>query len=416
MNQPRKTTLLYVTDPLCSGCWAFEPVWRKLRFHYDDVVDVRMMYGGLLPAWDGFTDRGASIAAPADVGPHWREVADRTGQPINPQVWDTDPPRSSYPPSKAAHVVRMLDPAAEEPFLRRVREAVFLEARNIARREVLIACAADAGVDVDAFASLFDADAGSRGLATDIRERRAMGVRRFPTLLAAIAGAPPRMLVVGARPWADVEAALRAVGIEPAEPATAPTVDAALDAYRTGTTPEFAALLETTPARAQRLLAEGGATQRRLGAADWWIDERAPLDLDVLEASFDLVAPQGDRLMDVFYSRLFAAAPAVRPLFAGIDLRRQKSMLLAALVLLRKSLRDLDAVIPTLRGLGARHVAYGARPEHYPVVGEVLIAAMAEVAADDWRPEYERAWAAAFDVVAGVMLDGAAAAELDAAA
>ena len=36
-------------------------------------------------------------------------------------------------------------------------------------------------------------------------------------------------------------------------------------------------------------------------------------------------------------------------------------------MLLRKSLRDLDAIVPTLRELGARHVAYGARPEHYPV-------------------------------------------------
>jgi hemoglobin-like flavoprotein len=50
------------------------------------------------------------------------------------------------------------------------------------------------------------------------------------------------------------------------------------------------------------------------------------------------------------------------------------------------------------------------------VVGVILIASMAEVAGDSWRPEYERAWSAAFEVVAGVMLDGAAAAELDAAA
>ncbi|HEX5622220.1 MAG TPA: globin family protein [Solirubrobacteraceae bacterium] len=141
-----------------------------------------------------------------------------------------------------------------------------------------------------------------------------------------------------------------------------------------------------------------------------------PLELDTLETSFDLVAPHGEALVDVFYKRLFAAAPAVEPMFAGTDLRRQKSMLLATLVLLRKSLRNLDAIIPSLRGLGARHVAYGARPEHYPVVGDVLIASMADVAGDAWRPEYERAWAAAFDVVAGVMLEGAAEAELDMAA
>ena len=140
------------------------------------------------------------------------------------------------------------------------------------------------------------------------------------------------------------------------------------------------------------------------------------LDLNALEASFDLVAPQGDELMDIFYARLFTAAPAVKPLFAGTDLRRQKGMLLSALVLLRNSLRDLDAIVPALRQLGARHVAYGARPEHYPVVGEVLIASMAQVAGRAWRPEHERAWGAAFTVVAAAMCEGAADAEHDIAA
>ena len=137
------------------------------------------------------------------------------------------------------------------------------------------------------------------------------------------------------------------------------------------------------------------------------------IDLEALETSFDLVAPRGDELMDVFYARLFAAAPAVRPLFAGTDLKKQKGMLLGTLVLLRKSLRNLDAIVPKLRELGARHVAYGARPEHYPVVGEVLIASMAEIAGTAWTDEYEQAWSAAFGVVTGAMIEGAMSAEFE---
>jgi hemoglobin-like flavoprotein len=141
-----------------------------------------------------------------------------------------------------------------------------------------------------------------------------------------------------------------------------------------------------------------------------------PMDLPALESSFDLVAARGEELVDTFYARLFATAPAVQPLFAHADLRRQKAMLLATLVLLRKSLRNLDAITPKLRELGARHVAYGAQPAHYPVVAEVLLASMAEIAADAWRPEYERAWANALGVVATAMLEGAASVELEAAA
>lgn len=131
------------------------------------------------------------------------------------------------------------------------------------------------------------------------------------------------------------------------------------------------------------------------------------LEVQALETSFDLIAPQGNELMDSFYARLFAAAPEVEPLFAGTDLRRQKAMLLAALVLVRKSLRDLDILVPKLYALGARHVAYGALPEHYPVVGEALIGAMAEVAGPAWTREYELAWTEAVGVVAGVMIEGA---------
>jgi hemoglobin-like flavoprotein len=140
------------------------------------------------------------------------------------------------------------------------------------------------------------------------------------------------------------------------------------------------------------------------------------MDLDALETSFDLVAPRGNELMDIFYARLFAAASSVEPMFAGADVARQRAMLLSALVLLRKSLRDLESAVPTLKRLGARHVAYGARAEHYPVVGDVLIGAMGAIAGEAWEPRYADAWGEAFGVVAGAMLEGAAEAELSLAA
>jgi hemoglobin-like flavoprotein len=57
--------------------------------------------------------------------------------------------------------------------------------------------------------------------------------------------------------------------------------------------------------------------------------------------------------------------------------------------------------------------SYGAHAEHCPVVGTAVIAWMAEVAGERWRPECERAWSAALEVVAGGMLEGAAAGHVD---
>ena len=130
------------------------------------------------------------------------------------------------------------------------------------------------------------------------------------------------------------------------------------------------------------------------------------IDVEKLEESFDLVAPQGDELMRTFYDNLFETAPGVRPLFERVDMDRQRQALLNMLLILRESLRDLEDIVLDLEELGARHVDYGAKPEHYPVVGEVLIGAMAQVAGDAWKPEYTSAWQEAFEVVQGVMLSG----------
>ena len=77
--------------------------------------------------------------------------------------------------------------------------------------------------------------------------------------------------------------------------------------------------------------------------------------------------------------------PGTRSLFETVDLDTQKSSLLAVLITLRESLRDLSVIAPDLEELGARHVDYGALPEHYPVVGTVLLETMAEMGGSVWR-------------------------------
>jgi hemoglobin-like flavoprotein len=133
------------------------------------------------------------------------------------------------------------------------------------------------------------------------------------------------------------------------------------------------------------------------------------LDVEILEESFDLIAPRGDEVVSKFYEQLFETAPAVKPLFADVDMQRQRQALLNMLIVIRESLHDLDDIVPDLQALGARHGAeYGAQPEHYPVVGQVLLGAMADVGGDAWKPEYTAAWEEAYGVVQNVMLSGAA--------
>jgi len=250
-----------------------EPAWRKLLFHYGDRLNVRYVYGGLVPNWNGFHDRGAGIAKPADVAGHWADVARQFGQPIDPSVWLKDPLSSSYPPSIAAHAVRLLAPDHEGAFLRRVKEAVFLEARNIARLDVLIECAVAEGLDAHQFEVLYTSGVAERAFRGDLEEVQRLGVRGFPTLVAQNRDGLTTMLP-GMQRYADLEClVLRLSGLPRAD--RAPTPRDALATYRRGTTREFAELLDLEDAAAVAPLKANGAHQQPVGGAAWWsVDTR----------------------------------------------------------------------------------------------------------------------------------------------
>jgi hemoglobin-like flavoprotein len=134
------------------------------------------------------------------------------------------------------------------------------------------------------------------------------------------------------------------------------------------------------------------------------------LDIGILETSFDLISPRADELVDRFYVRLFETAPGTREIFEHVDMESQKRAVVATLGTLRAALRHFDTIVPDIEALGERHLRYGARPEHYPVITAVLVDSMAETGGSQWRPQYSAAWADALGVIADTMLRGAASA------
>lgn len=141
----------------------------------------------------------------------------------------------------------------------------------------------------------------------------------------------------------------------------------------------------------------------------------AGLDIELLEATFAAVKPRAAELVEYFYDRLFTLYPAVVPMFANADMQEQQGKLLSALALVVASLRQPEALVPALQRLGAKHVEYGAQPAHYDAVGAVLLDSLAYIAGDQWSAEAAQAWADAFGVVAGVMIEAAEAAVAQAA-
>lgn len=210
VSADKPVKVLYFTDPICSSCWGIEPQLRRMKMEYGDYIDVEYCMGGLLPSWDGFN--GGGITKPSDVYHHWEEVSHYYGMPMVGDVWINDPLPSSYPPSIAFKAAQMQDKEKAIKFLRRLREMVFVEAKNITRPEWIAEAATWSGLD----AAKLEKD--SKGAAVqlfeqDLKKARELGVRGFPTVFF-MDGSGNRLTVYGARGYEEFAASIQRLAAE----------------------------------------------------------------------------------------------------------------------------------------------------------------------------------------------------------
>jgi hemoglobin-like flavoprotein len=130
------------------------------------------------------------------------------------------------------------------------------------------------------------------------------------------------------------------------------------------------------------------------------------LQIELLETSFQAIAPHGEAFVTAFYERLFTNYPQTRAFFASTDMKEQRKKLLGALILVIQNLRKPEVLTSALKGLGQRHVKYGVQPEHYPIVGTILLETFADFLGEDWTPEYHDAWVQAYKAICSIMLEG----------
>jgi len=67
-------------------------------------------------------------------------------------------------------------------------------------------------------------------------------------------------------------------------------------------------------------------------------------------------------------------------------------------------LANLESILPAASALAKRHLAYGARAEHYPVVGSALLWTLEKGLGEAWTPELAAAWTAAYGTLSGFMI------------
>lgn len=258
---PDPVRVTYFTDPLCPWCWAFEPQWRRLRFEFGAGLRWQYRMGGLLSGWGRYHDPVNEIHNPGQMATQWLQVAELTDVPIDASIWRAAPPASSYPACLAFKAAESFGPPFAEAYLRRLREAVMLEGRDVSRREVLLDVAAAAGADPIAFEAAFDGPEAAGAFRDDLTETRYREIQRFPTLVLHRSG-PMGLALVGCRPYEALREALAKVAPDLApDPIDGPNDLAEyVEHWGRVTGQEIAANLGIEPDRAREEVARIGMT------------------------------------------------------------------------------------------------------------------------------------------------------------
>jgi nitric oxide dioxygenase len=131
-----------------------------------------------------------------------------------------------------------------------------------------------------------------------------------------------------------------------------------------------------------------------------------PDQVTLVQQSFAKVAPISDQAAVIFYDRLFEIAPQVKAMFPS-DLTEQRKKLMATLAVVVNGLSNLESILPAASALATRHVSYGAKADHYPVVGSALLWTLEKGLGEAWTAEVAAAWTAAYGTLSGYMISEA---------
>lgn len=205
--------LLYLADPMCSWCWGFSAVLKRIQSELAENVTLRYVLGGLAPD----SDDPMPEATKQMVQGAWDTVEQVTGTRFNREFWTRcQPRRSTYPACRAVLAAAALETDAGPRMFEAIQCAYYLEARNPSDVEVLTAVAEEQGLDAGRFSDRLASPEIEAELQGHLRERARLGATTnaagFPTLVLRTAEGE-QAVTRGYSPWKTIQPALARAGV-----------------------------------------------------------------------------------------------------------------------------------------------------------------------------------------------------------
>jgi len=178
------TQLVYVYDPMCSWCWAFDDVLNQLLERLPETLEVNKLLGGL--AAD--SDQPMSLDMQKNLQLNWRNIEKKVPHKrFNFNFWtQCSPRRSTYPACRAVLAAQSLAVNSAMSMTASIQQAYYQRALNPSNEEVLSQLAGEIGLSVDDFEMALSSDKIQQQLKSEIAQSREMGVDSFPALVLLV--------------------------------------------------------------------------------------------------------------------------------------------------------------------------------------------------------------------------------------
>jgi len=124
---------------------------------------------------------------------------------------------------------------------------------------------------------------------------------------------------------------------------------------------------------------------------------------DIVKATAPVLQDKGVEITTRMYARMADEEPELKTLFANTK-DGQADRLAAAVLAYAQNIDKLEALGPSVAAIAKKHVNAKVLPEHYPIVGGLLLAAMKDVLGDALTDEITQAWSEAYTFLADIFI------------
>ncbi|HEY9091936.1 NO-inducible flavohemoprotein [Parasphingorhabdus sp.] len=126
----------------------------------------------------------------------------------------------------------------------------------------------------------------------------------------------------------------------------------------------------------------------------------------IVKSTAPILQEHGETLTRHFYQRMFSHNPEVGPFFNPANQTKgtQQRALAGAICAYAANIDNLEVLGDAVELIANKHVSLMIKPEHYPIVGENLLASIKEVLGDGATDDVINAWAEAYGFLTDILV------------